>query len=80
MTGFGFSKLMYYYEACFPEWGGYSITHDPYFAVFGTSTSGEGISPILLIVAGAGIGVLAGAVVLLVRRRRVEETGIVKSA
>jgi hypothetical protein len=80
VTGFGFNKLMYFYEACFPEWGGYSITHDPYFAVFGASTYGEGISPIFLIVTGAGIGVLAAAVVLLVRRRRVAETGIVKTA
>jgi hypothetical protein len=79
VTGFSFGKLMYYYEACFPEWGGYSITHDPYFAVFGSSSPSEGISPIMFIVAGAGIGVLAAAVVLLVRRRRVAETGVVKT-
>jgi hypothetical protein len=61
------------YAACFPSWSGYSIVHDPYFAVLTASTPSPGevaSSPILLIVAGAGIGILAVAVVLIVRRRR----------
>jgi hypothetical protein len=77
-VSYGVDKSVY--AACFPSWSGYSIVHDPYFAVFTASMPGEGLSPIMLIVAGGGIGVLAAAVVLLVRRRRVAEAGIVKTA
>jgi hypothetical protein len=66
-----FSREKSLYEACFPEWSGYSIEHDPYFAVltYQTQTFGSSTLPILLI-GGAGIGILLAAVTILAIRRR----------
>ncbi|WXG47203.1 MAG: hypothetical protein WED05_11185 [Candidatus Atabeyarchaeum deiterrae] len=70
VTGFTFGRLMYFYEACFSKWSGYSIVHDPYFAVTSFSPS-EGSPTLLLIVLGAGVGVgVAAVAVLLVKRRK----------
>jgi hypothetical protein len=66
-----FSREKSVYAVCFPSWSGYSITHDPYFAVFTYGTTTEGGLPTVLIVAGVGIGAaLALATVFILRRRR----------
>jgi hypothetical protein len=71
LTNVALSKYTYFYEACFPEWGGYSITHDPYFATYSYSASpSSGALPITLIAAGVGIGALVAVAAILVRRRR----------
>jgi hypothetical protein len=70
-----FSRTKTVYAACFPNWSGYSITHDPYFAVATFSGQpSEGGLPVL-IMAGAGLGVvLAAATVLTIRRRKARGT------
>jgi hypothetical protein len=66
-----FSREKSVYAVCFPSWSGYSITYDPYFAVFTYGTTTEGGLPTVLIVAGVGIGAaLALATVFILRRRR----------
>jgi hypothetical protein len=71
LTTVALSKFTYFYEACFPEWGGYSITHDPYFATYSYSaTPAPGALPITLIATGVGIGALVAIAAILVRRRR----------
>jgi hypothetical protein len=65
-----FSRDKSLYAVCFPSWSGYSITHDPYFAVFtyGTTTQG-GITTVLIFV-GVGIGVIAAVAFVMIGRRR----------
>jgi hypothetical protein len=66
-----FSREKSLYAVCFPTWSGYSITHDPYFAVFTYNTTTESGLPTVLIVAGVGIGaVLAVATIFIIRRRK----------
>jgi hypothetical protein len=59
------------YAACFPEWNGLSITHDPYFAVLPSSGQPEGTGISTTVVLGiVVIGVVAVAAVVMVRRRK----------
>jgi hypothetical protein len=66
-----FSREKSLYLQCFPDWSGYSIDNDPYFAVYTytTQTDGTNMLPILII-GGAGIGIAFAAVTVMVIRRR----------
>nr|MDO8097604.1 hypothetical protein [Candidatus Njordarchaeota archaeon] len=75
VTNVAFNASIYFYEACFPQWSGYSIVHDPYFAVttFSAQPSESGLP--VLIMAGAGLGVaLAALTILIIRRRKAHGT------
>jgi hypothetical protein len=65
-----FSRDKSVYAACFPQWSGASITHDPYFAVFTYSSSSQPGLPTTLVIAGVVIGVIAAVAVITISRRR----------
>jgi hypothetical protein len=59
------------YTACFPEWDGLSVTHDPYFAVLPSSGQPEGTGISTTVVIGiAALGVVAVAAIVVIRRRK----------
>nr|MDO8100559.1 hypothetical protein [Candidatus Njordarchaeota archaeon] len=58
----------------YPQWEGYRIVHDPYFAVF-TSTSGQGgpsglSGAFMILIAGAALVVVTSVVVIHTRARK----------
>ena len=58
------------YAACFPEWSGLNVTHDPYFAVLPSSGQPEGTGISTSLVLGiAVVGIIAVAAVVMVRKR-----------
>jgi hypothetical protein len=59
------------YAACFPEWSGLNVTHDPYFAVLPSSGQPEGTGISTGLVLGIAIvGIIAVAAVVMVRKRK----------
>jgi hypothetical protein len=65
-----FSRDKTVYAVCFPNWSGFSITHDPYFAVFTYSASTQGGLSTVLIFLGVGIGIIAAVAFVVMTRRR----------
>jgi hypothetical protein len=67
-----FKSSDFIFTVSYPMWGGYKIVHDPYFAVYTSSTEGTGTagsSTTLIIVAAVAVVFIASAVVVMRRRK-----------
>jgi hypothetical protein len=72
ITSFSVTGTNYFISSTFGNWGGYTVSTDPYFAVFTSnySPSGGMFGGMAWLVIIAAVGASSGAVFFVVRHRR----------